>query len=400
MRNGGGLAASHSRTRFVLVVTQLALASILLVAAGLFVRTAQQVHELPLGFETDRRLVVPLDLRPYQYTEERATTLYVQFRDRVAALPGVRAAALATNAPLDGSQIGSDYELEGVTSAELRIPLAEIGIEPGYVEILGLELVRGRNLSSNARDAASEVLINAVLARRYWPDQNPLGKRIRANANEPWLAVVGIVNTSRTYGVLQEPEPILYRSALDDVTPTMRLIVHAATPEDQLMPAIRRELAALDPDLAPRAIHSVDHYYRTSLQRFRTNALLISFLGVLALLLATIGVYGTMSFLVAERTREIGVRMAVGARPRDVLRLVLGDVARLATFGLAVGTMIALAGVRFLSKLLYGVSPLDASAFAAAIAVLAGAALCAGWLPARRASRVNPMVAVRHDCQV
>lgn len=397
VRNGGWLPASHGRTRFGLVVTQLALACILLVAAGLFVRTVQQVRDVPLGFATDRRLVVPVDLRPYGYTDERAASLYAQFRDRVAELPGVRAAALATNAPLDGSQIGSDHELEGVTSADSRIALAEIGIEPGYVGTLGLELVQGRNLSSNPRDAASEVLINEVLARRHWPGQNPLGKRIREQAGRPWLTVVGVLNSSRVYGVLQEPEPILYKYALADISPRMQLIVHADGPADRLIPAIRRELAVLDPDLAPRAIHTLAHYYRTSIQRFSTNALLMSFLGFLALLLAAVGLYGTMSFLVAERTREIGIRMALGARSRDVLRLVLGDVVRLAAFGLVIGTIVAMGGVRFLSKLLYGVSPLDSAAFVAAIAVLAATAFFAGWLPARSASRLDPMVAVRHE---
>jgi predicted permease len=395
LRGGTRVAEGSSRTRAALLVGQLALTLVLLVGAALLVRSVQQLRAVPIGYRTEGILFASLNLRPHGYDTRAATVFYTRLLERVGALPGVTSTALTDNSPLSGSRSGGTIQIEGVTPEGRPPEVLQNRVTPDFFRTLGLSLRAGRDFTEADRDGADRVVIvNEAFARRFWPGQSALGKRIQ---DDGWWTVVGIVQDARLYSVFEPSEPTMFQPMLQNPSVRMELQVRTAGDPDLLIPLIRREIAALDANVGVGSIHTLDYRYALSLRRFTRNAALVSLLGALALVLAVVGLYATVSYSVTQRTREIGVRMAVGARSGDVLRLVFRSSLALTITGVLIGSVLALVATRAIRHWLYHVTPLEPSAYLIAIAVLVGAVGLASWLPARRALRVDPLVALRQE---
>ncbi len=410
-------ARSRSRAgaRNVLVVGQIALSLALLCTGGLFARAALAAAAADPGFSYDRLLLASVDPALGGYDDVRGRTLLRETLDRVRAIPGVEAAGFASTVPFGEFHEGMPVERVGAetaTPAQGRSPVYRI-VGADYFRALGLSMVRGCEFTAGeeeSADAPRVAVIDERLAGRLFPDEEPIGQLIRvvrgerataaSNDGEP-MEIVGIAPPLRDTLFDREPVPHLYVPSGRHYRSGMHVHARLATAnaEADVLGAIRRELTALDARFPLLDLMPMRRFHDRSLELWvvRAGGNIVTSLGLLALLLAVIGVYGVKSYVVSQRTREIGIRMAVGARPRDVLWLVLRDGLRLTLAGLAVGTPLAVIAGLGLSRLLYEVSPLDPIVFIAAPFTLAAAALLAAWLPARRAARVAPVTALRTE---
>jgi predicted permease len=401
VKSGGrGAIDGRSPLRSALVVTQVALSCLLLVGAGLFVRTLQRVHDVALGYEVQGGLAVSLDLRPYGYGETTGTQLYQRMLDRVRALPGVRSAALGSIVPLSGAQRESGISIEGRPAVpDEELPAIDNDLTgPGYFKTMGIAMIAGRDFTErDDRSGPRVAIVNESMARRFWPGEKVLGKRFRTGNDGPWHEIVGLVRDVRHVSVDEEPLPAFYRPFAQQYYSRMQLFVRTGGDPLALVTPIREVVHDLAPRVTIPSIETLAAIHSESIRTFTTNATLISALGVLALVLAAVGLYGVLAFLVAQRTREIGVRIALGARGRDVLWQVTRQGLALTAVGLAIGAVAAWFLVRTVSDQLFEVTPRDPFAFALAVGVLLSAAVLASLVPARRASRVEPMEALRAE---
>ena len=398
LRDDAGAGGSHGgRFRRSLVVAQVTLSLVLLVGAGLFLRSLQSAAAIPLGFDPSGVLTMSVDLQLQGFGEAREREFQRALLERVRALPGVTAASLAVELPLglmggtrrgitiDGyaAQAGEDTEVSTTTVA------------PGYFEAMRIPLLRGRTFDDrDAPGAPGAVIVNQAFARRYWPGQDPLGKTIRMGDGA--LAVVGLVADGKYVTLGEEPRPFFYLPLLQDHASSATLIARAGDPVAALA-SVREVVRGLDRDLPVHDVKTLTDHLSLSLLPARLAAAVLGVIGLVALGLAGLGLYGVITYSVAQRTREIGLRVALGARRRDVVRLIVGQGMKLTAIGLLLGLVLAGAAARALSSLLYGVSPGDPATFAGVTALLAGVALLACYLPARRAARVEPMTALRHE---
>src|SRR5215207_6883608 len=373
-----------SLARGALVAAEVALSLVLLVGAGLLVKSFVRLTEVELGFDPTHVVAADISL-PYRYnTQEKRTEFYRQILTRVESLPGVSSAAVSQSVPLSGDRHGSIYHR----------------VSEGYFKTLGVRLLRGRNL--NERDTAGApgvALINESLARRVFPGEDPLGKQIVLAADDTPRPreIVGVVSDTRYVTPNLEPYSEIYVSYLAEPWFHMSLVVRAGGDPAALVNGMREEVSALDKDVPLANVKEMEQYVHDSLSPQRFSALLLTLFAVAALGLAALGVYGVISNSVARRTHELGIRLALGARRGDVLRLVVGQGMRPVLLGLGAGLAGALALTRVLESLLYGVSAFDPSVFAGVSLLLAATALVACYLPARRATRVDPMRALRHE---
>ena len=413
LRTGDRAATGGRRVRDALVVAELSLSLALLAGAGLLARSVQRAEQVDPGFNTSGLVRAQLRLPGARYASDAARLAFVRSAEaRLAALPGVTGATATDITPLTGGWSSGWFVTEGQHPEPGHEPWAHRrGVEHGYFALLGTRLLAGRELTSTeaSDSAATVVLVNETLARRAWPGTSPLGRRL-ATVDGPerrWLTVVGVVRDARIR-LLTDPENQIYLPLAARNTRDVSVLVRAAggalgdsaAAERRavtLVPAVRAALAALDPSVAAAAVEPMTATVReaTSVQRLM-GALFGSFAGI-ALVLAVVGVYAVVAYQVGQRTREVGVRMALGARPRDVLALVARDGARLAGVGVAVGLLLTLAVSRVLASALYGVSATDPGVLAGAGAALATAALAASWIPARRAARVDPASTLRAE---
>ncbi|MEJ7812522.1 MAG: ABC transporter permease [Gemmatimonadaceae bacterium] len=400
IKGSPGRAGARSGLRSSLVVAQVALSFLLLVGAGLFVRTLQRVRALPMGFDVDHVLVLSLDLRPYGYTDSTGTPFYRELLGRVRALPGVRSASLDADAPLAGSRSSTRIQVEGVDAppGEESFSINTNTVASDYFRTLGIPLIAGRGFTDRDDAAAPGVaIVNEVMARRFWPGASAIGKRIRLGARSPWLEVVGVVRDGRHYSVREDPVPMFFLPFLQAYEARMQAVVRTTGDPAALTPAVRQVVRELNANLAITSVRTLDALYGRSVQRYRVNATLVGALGALALALAAVGLYGVIAFVVAQRTREIGIRMALGAGGGHVVRQVVRGGMRLAVLGVAIGAVGALAATRVVTRFLFGVTPTDPAAYLLAASTLLVAALLATYLPARRAARVDPLVALRAE---
>jgi predicted permease len=384
--------------RQALVISQVAASLVALVAAGLFVRTLRDAQSVDPGFETRGVLLMNFNLGREGYTPERGQLFYQHIAERVATLPGVRGAAVAQTAPLGGGLLRSVFP-EGLdTTTRDRILVRVNAVSPGYLNTIGIPLVRGRDLTTaDVQGAPRVVIINEQMARQFWPGEDALGKRFRFPGEE-FTTVVGIARNAKYDNVSEAPIPFIYEALRQRYSPAAALHVRAAGDPASLAGAVRREVQSLDPTLSVFNIRTLADQVSNSLQPLRINVILFTTFGLLALALAATGLYGVASYAVTQRTREIGVRMALGAEPSAVLRLVLGQGLALVAIGLALGLTLALIGSSVVpAALLPNVSARDPSTFAATAAVLAAVAFVASYLPARRATRIDPLVALRTE---
>jgi predicted permease len=408
-------AAYGHRLRSVLVVAEIAVALVLLVAAGLMVRSLQHLLDVSPGFQPQHLLTARVSLPASAYKDEEATSVF--YRDlvrRLAALPGVQAAGITSLLPMSGNSSSGSTFVQQTPIAGLPVfdpfkaPYLEAdqrGVTPDFFKAMRIALVRGRFFTAADTATAPPVaIVDEDFARRLWPGRDPIGQQIATgavpNSNPPaplWRTVVGVVGHVKNDSLDREGREQVY---VPDGQRGFRmgnayLALRAAVDPTALAAMVRRQVHALDPSLPVFEVRTMDDRLAESVAPRRFNMLLLVGFGVLALALAVVGTYGVIAYSVSQRTQEIGIRMALGATGRDVLGMVLAGALRLAAIGVAIGVLLAAAATRLLSSLLFGVRTTDPVTFGATAAILLAAAVTAAYLPARRATRVDPMAALR-----
>jgi predicted permease len=396
----GGI--SNRRLRRLLVVAEFSLAMLLLLGAGLLVRSFMRLQTIDRGFDAAGVLVVQI-APPRTSTADQWRAFYQQARERIAALPGVQEAGLTDEILVSGSPEGV-ITVEGRAAdgpAEPRIPLRRDAITDGFFQTLRVPLRQGRFFNQQDTETSfPAAIVNETLARRYWPNGDALGKRFKlglAQSNNPWLTIVGVVGDMRRQSLERQPIAQVFLPHLQSPERRMNLLIRTKGEPAQLAPAVRNEIRSIDKTVLVYGVSTLESQMAGALAQRRFQTGLLTLFSVLALLLAAIGIYSVLYQSVVLRTREIGTRLALGAKPTDVLRLVVGEGLRLAICGIAVGILAALGLTRVLSGLLFGVTPTDAATFITVPLVLLLAALLSCLFPARRAMKVDPMVALRYE---
>jgi putative ABC transport system permease protein len=397
---GGG---SRSRLRNALVIAQVTACVVLLVGASLCVRSLANASSIDPGFDTRHGVAASLNVEPFGYDEARGQTYYAALLERVRALPGVRAAAYADHLPLGQLTRMEAIEPDGYQAPATKGPGGRLAIEmalvsPRYFETIGTSIVRGREFTdADNRNAPPVVIVNEQMAERYWPHQEAVGKWVTLfgpQDSRMRAQIVGVAKTGRYSSLGEDPKPYFYRPLLQNYQPGVQLVVRTDG-DVPILAALRQEVRALDSRLALMGCETLEQHMQLPLFPARAAGAFLGMFGLLALGLAVVGLYGVMSYAVSQRIREIGVRMALGATPRDVLRLVVWQGMRLTLVGLGLGLAIAAAGTRVLSNVLYGIKSTDPLSYAAVIVVLALAAMLASYVPARWATRLDPIRALR-----
>jgi putative ABC transport system permease protein len=391
------------RVRQMLVAGQLAMAVILLIGAGLLVRSFARVAGLELGFHAPRVLTAFVNLSSARYgSAERQSAFFEEAVRQIEAIPGVVAAAVSNTVPLTGVNDQGGLQIEGIAT-----PPGEDGpvgnrprVSAGYFEAMGIRRLEGRLFDErDRRDSAPVAVVSELAARRYWPE-GALGKRLATEWTDDgpvWREVVGVVRSTRHFGLEAPQKAEFYLPHVQAASPFMQLVIRTAHDPAAIIPAVRREIAAMDRDQAVFGFQTMEQLLTNAGARRRFQMALVTAFAALALMLAAIGVYAVMSHVVAQRKREMGVRLALGARPSDVIALVLRSGLRVTVVGTAIGLAGAAALSQVLTHLLYGVSPLDPATYLGVTAVLVGVAALAAYLPGRSAGRVDPLLVLRDD---
>ena len=401
LKEGGrssGTAGRH-RLRSVLVVAEVALTLVLLVGAGLLLRSVHQLLQVSPGFQTDNRLTFQINLPSATYDRPQEVAFFWELLPRVRALPGVRAAGATNQLPLGAGRNTRSFTVEGYQAPEGEsMPLSENRvISPGYIKAMGIPLLKGREFDQRDTETSRPVvLVDQKTVRRFWPDQDPLGRRIQFG-DDVWREVVGVVGSVKNGGLEAEGREQIYAPYTQFPRSTMYLVLHTESAPLSLLGAARAEVRALDRTVPVSEVKTLEQQLDGSVAIRRLSMTLLLVFALLALVLAAVGIYGVMSYSVSRRTHEIGIRMALGAQPADVLKLVVRQGMVLTLIGVGVGLAASFGLTRFLESLLFGVTPTDPVTFAGVSALLAAVALLACYIPARRATQVDPMVALRYE---
>jgi putative ABC transport system permease protein len=411
LKEGGRTAsasAAQNKLRGALAIAEISLALILLVGAGLMMKSLYKLMSVNPGFRPDRVLTMEMVLRTQQYSKDPAIlNFWQQVVDRVRALPGVESAATGTVVPLTGSHSRGDITVEGMAlPTPGNFPHPDYHeVSPGFISTLGIPLLRGRTFTDTDNQGAPLVgMVNARLAQQFWPNDDPVGKRFMFGHPDPtgkktskWITVVGLVGDTKLYGLANPSRLEVYVPALQHPGSDMNLVVKSRIDPAALTSAIRGAVASIDKDQPIFAISTMNQLVSDSLGTRRITLVLLGLFSALALVLAAIGIYGVISYSVAQRTHEIGIRMALGAQHKDVLRMILRQGAKIAISGVAIGVVVSLGLTQLMSSLLFSVSAADPLTFTAVAAILVIVAMLACYIPARRALRVDPMVALRYE---
>ena len=407
LKAGARESAGGSRLRIgnLLVIAETALGVVVVIGAGLLLRSFLRIEQAPLGFQPQGILTFRAIPRGQKYSglPQRAA-FYRQAIERTSGLPGVNSAAAVTFIPLTFARASKGFTIEGrppITPGQIPMAAFDV-VTPGYFATMRIPLREGRDFSwSDSPGTQLVILINEAMAKTYWPQEDPLGKRIRqGNSDDPWLTITGMVGDIREFDPLTPPRPTIYFpiTQFPDSGGILRdWVVRTAGDPLTVAASARSAIRSVDKDLAVTRVRTMEEVHSLSMASQRLNLLLFSFFAAMAFVLATVGTYGVMAYSVAQRTREIGIRMALGARRTDVLRTVLVQGFRLAALGLLVGLAAALALSRLMTSMIYGISSTDATTFITVVLLLAFVALAACYIPARRAMRVDPMVALRYE---
>jgi putative ABC transport system permease protein len=412
-----GSAGAGRRLRSALVVGEVALALVLLIGAGLTIRSFAALSAIELGFDPSHVVTMRVALPNARYPDrERWSAFHRELLQRASAIPSVEAAGLNSAVPLEGSSSESEVRYEGQppprsVSEEATTCLFQ-AVSPGYFRTMGLGVVRGRAFTDgDEAGAAPVIIIEEALARKFFPNADPIGKRIAfeftghgPGAQPLWRDVVGVVRHVRHYGLVREPAHMEVYAPLEQLPvwfrirrPNMALFVRTPLAAEQLVGSIRQAVSGIDPDIPVYDVQTMERYVDQATEQSRLSMTLLGLFSGLALVLASVGLYGVLSYLVTRRTQEIGIRMALGATRADVMRLIVGHGMGLAIAGIGIGLAASWAITRSLGSLLVGVSPHDPGTFVAVAVLLAAVALIASYLPGRRATRVDPMITLRAE---
>jgi predicted permease len=395
--------SGRHRLRSALVVAQVAGSLMLLIVAGLFVRSLRHAETMYLGFDPDHVLSLKMDPHQIGYDEARTTEFYRQVESRTRALPGAQAISFAFDAPMTGSVKTGTVTFEGQTVRSGQQPpsLFFNSVDPTYFETMRVPLLRGRAFTESDNPTAPPVVIvNQTMADKFWPHQDPLGKRFSLKTTTgpaKTLQVVGVVTNGKYLFVAEDPTPFFYVPLAQNYISARALQVRSSVPPETLLAPVQAEIHKLAPDLPVTEAKTMKQAIGDDLLEYRLGAGVAMVMGAIGLLLAVIGIYGIVSFSAAQRTREIGIRMALGGSASDVIRLILRQGVGMVIVGLGVGVLAALGITRVMTRLLVGVSPSDPLTYAAVALLLTAVALAACWIPARRATRVDPGVALRYE---
>ncbi|HEX6901330.1 MAG TPA: ABC transporter permease [Thermoanaerobaculia bacterium] len=411
---GGTAGRERHFARNALVVTQMALALLLLICSGLAARSFWHLRNVNPGFDPQGVLTLRLDLPETKYKDATATGRFVeQLLERVGGVAGVVSVGTVAPLPLSGDDSRSGYTFKDFPLPENQVPpiLGNRYASPGYFEAIGIPVVEGRVFDRfDPERPPAEVVVSQALAQRFWPGKSAVGRQlVSGRVTDPgeyrWYTIVGVVGSVQQRSLDEEPDQAVYypvvRPALSEGEPyaprSFSLVVRGRIEPTALVKPVRDAIWSLDPNLALAEVHPLEDVVERSMTRTSFTMLLLIIAAAVALLLGAVGIYGVISYVVSHRTREIGVRMALGASRRDVSRMVLREGLAITLLGIGIGLAAALAATRLMAALLYGVSPTDPATFAAVPVLLAGVALLASWLPARRASTVEPLEAIRYE---
>jgi putative ABC transport system permease protein len=408
LKEGGQTIAGsrhRNRVRSLLVILEVALALVLLIGAGLMMKSFWRLREVRPGFDPHNVLTLQITLPEKKYEEkQQQVNFFHALTERVQSIPGVSGACLSTDPPITDDSRG-DLTIEG------QAPLAYGdeqtatygSISPGYFNAMGIPLLRGRVFTDQDREGHMPVvIISTTFANRFFPGQDPVGKRLKQGGaddeDSPWMTVVGVVGDVHHYGLSAEVSAEMYMPFAQKPEPEITLIVRSAAANPfSLLPAIRAEVEAIDKDQPIFGAQTMEHLLSNSVASERLSVILLGLFAALAFMLACVGIYGVISYSVTQRTHEIGVRIALGASTGDILKLVVGQGMRMVAGGLVLGLLASLALTRVMSSLLFNVSATDPATFILVSVLLAAVAFLASYLPARRATRVDPMVALRYE---
>lgn len=406
LKEGGRGATTGARRNLLrqgLVVAEVALALVLLINAALLLKSFIQLQNVDAGFNPRNALTMEISLPPLAYPDNPSQArFYMEAQKRVSALPGVQHAGFTSILPMTGTNSDSSFDIEGRAAEEKNpSPDEELRlVSPGFFEAMEIPLVKGRQFrESDNATAPPVVIINAALAHRYWPNEDPIGKRIsvgRSASKEKWATIIGIVGNVRHRGLDYEALPEYYESIAQTADNQGVLVVRSRQDPRGLVSSIRSALREVDPAQPVAHVRTLEQVVADSVAPRRLSIWLLGVFAGIALALASVGIYGVMSFLVVQRTHELGVRMALGAQRADILRLVIGYAAKLILTGTIIGLVLAFAGTHLLAALLYQVTPYDLATFASVTFVLSGVALLASYIPTARVIRTDPMLALAH----
>ena len=405
LKEGGNTMSAGSVggwLRPILVVVEVAAAVVLLIGAGLMIRSILRIREVEPGLKPQNLLTAKLTLPREKYKDaEAAIRFHQQLIERVSNLPGVESAGLTSHLPIEERGYNGNISVEGKTYPPNESPLVEFrAVSEDYFQSAGIPLLRGRLFSKQERDDTQPVIvINETMAKHIWPGEDPIGKRL-GDDSKP--TVIGVVGDVKNYGLLRQPAPEMYapytvKNFWPDMRWNMRLLVRSTLDDASIASAVRREVQAVDPAQPIYAVQTMKLVIENTVRDKSLNTTLLSVFAGVSLLLAVIGVYGVMSYTVAQHTREIGIRMALGAQPSAILKLIVGRGLVLVGVGAAIGVFASFGLTRFIENMLFGVTPTDPLTFVAIVALLGLVALLACLIPAQRAMRVDPIVVLRHQ---
>ena len=396
---GGALGWTHNRLRGLLVISEMALALVALVGSGLFLRSMQNAQQFNPGFESQNLFQMFFDLGALRYDENHGQQFFRDIIERAKTVPGVAGASVSSNGIFAGGISATIFREGEQTDPNNRGTLVVLDqVTPGHFETMGIPLLGGRDFTDFDRKNTTPVaVINQAMANLVWPGQEALGKRFAIVQEPNLLQVVGVVGTTVVGQIGEDPQPVAYFPMRQQYSPAVTLVLRTSGNPETLLGTVRAQVQQIDKNLAFTNAQTVQQLLGQGLWPARMGAALLGLFGALAMILASIGIYGVLAYSVAQRTSEIGLRMALGAQPRQMLALVLRQGMLLALIGAGVGILVALPVARMAGGLLYGVSATDPLTFAGITLLLMGVALLACYVPAWRATRIDPLVALRVD---
>ncbi|HYP28749.1 MAG TPA: ABC transporter permease [Blastocatellia bacterium] len=404
LKGGGrrGGVFHGQRLRSALVIGEVALSLMLVISAGLMIRSFMRLQQVDPGFDPDNALTLRISLPGAKYPEDKqATDFFERAQEKIRNLPGVLSVGATSRLALKGYRWTGDLTIEGRPPEEYDREVRHKEITPDYFRAMGISLIAGRFFDASDRaEGQPVVIINETLARRHFRNEDPVGKRLKFAKPEQdgqWRTIVGVVKDEKQDGLGAEVKPEIYETHLQSAQSEMTFVVRTATDPGSLTGAVREEIRSLDKDLPPYEVKTLNTVLHESVARERFTMILLATFAAVAMTLAAVGIYGVMSYTVVQRTHEMGIRMALGARPRDVLKVVVGQGMTLALIGVAVGLVAAFGVTRVMASLLFGVSSLDVATFAVTALLLVGVALLACYIPARRTAKIDPLRALRYE---